>query len=229
MIGNSAVVVAVAIGEEQERPSFETPRHGTSGTDLRRSNPSRLESLRMPEPKQRTTDTARFERILLPHLDAAHNLARWLVRNPQDAEDVVQEAYLRAFKFQDGYQGGDARAWLLKIVRNTSYSFLGRKRPAESAEEFDETVHREPAERPNAEAALIQDAESRAVREALQELPANFREILILREFEGLSYKEIAQIVNVPIGTVMSGLARGRTQLRELIVRNREQGVPRGV
>ena len=229
MISDSGAVVPVAIGTEQEYRSFEKPRLATSATNLRRSNPSATELLYMPEPKQGPADRARFEGIFLPHLDAAHNLARWLVRNPQDAEDVVQEAYLRAFRFQEGYRGGDARAWLLKIVRNTSYSFLGKKRPPESAEEFDETMHREPVERPNVEAALIRDAESRVVREALQELPANFREILVLREFEGLSYKEIAQIVDVPIGTVMSSLARGRTQLRELIVRNRQQGVRHGV
>ena len=146
----------------------------------------------MPELETSTADAAHFERILLPHLDAAYNLARWLVRNPEDAEDVVQEAYLRAFKFQDGYQGGDARAWLLKIVRNTSYSLLERRRPAEAAEEFDESVHREINERPTVEAELIHDAESRTVRTALERLPANFREMLVLREFEGLSYKQIA-------------------------------------
>src|SRR5580704_11501226 len=114
-----------------------------------------------------------FEEVVLPHLDAAYNLARWLVRNPQDAEDVVQEAYLRAFKFFGGYQGGDARAWLLKIVRNTSYTFLERNRPAELAEEFDEKIHTAAADRsgatgaPNAEAKLLQSADSRMLREAL--------------------------------------------------------------
>lgn len=180
-------------------------------------------------PETDPSAAARIERLLLPHLDAAYNLARWLVRNPQDAEDVVQEAYLRAFKFQDGYQGGDARAWLLKIVRNTSYSLLGKKRPAESAEEFDETVHRETNERPSAEAALIQDAESRTVHAALERLPANFREMVVLREFEGLSYKQIAEVVGAPIGTVMSGLARARAQLRDLILRTREKEVARGL
>jgi RNA polymerase sigma-70 factor (ECF subfamily) len=183
----------------------------------------------MTQTTQASADGAWVERALLPHLDAAYNLARWLVRNPQDAEDVVQEAYLRAVKFRDGYLGGDARAWLLKIVRNASYSFLERRRPAESAEEFDETVHRETADRPTVEASMIKDAEARTVRAALERLPAAHREVLVLREFEGLSYKEIAEVVGIPVGTVMSSLARARSQLRELILRSRDQGVARGL
>lgn len=171
----------------------------------------------------------RFETVLLSQLDAAYNLARWLVHNPQDAEDVVQEAYLRAFKFQEGYQGGDARAWLLKIVRNASYSFLEKRRPSEIVEEFDETVHQQPAVSPSVETALIKDAESCIVRDSIERLPANFREILILREFEGLSYRQIAEVVGVPIGTVMSSIARARAQLREFILGMRGEGVQRGV
>ena len=168
-----------------------------------------------------------FEEVVLPHLDAAYNLARWLVRKPQDAEDVVQEAYLRAFKFFGGYQGGDARSWVLKIVRNTSYSFLEKNRPAELAEEFDEEVHQAVEEQPAAEAALLQSSDRRILREALDELPANFREVIVLRELEGMSYKEIAEVKGVPMGTVMSSLARARTQLRERLIRLRakeEQG-----
>ena len=168
-----------------------------------------------------------FEEVVLPHLDAAYNLARWLVRKPQDAEDIVQEAYLRAFKFFGGYQGGDARSWVLKIVRNTSYSFLEKNRPAELAEEFDEEVHTAVVEQPGAEAALLQSADSRMLREALDELPVNFREVIVLRELEGMSYKEIAEVKGVPMGTVMSSLARARTQLREQLIRLRakeEQG-----
>src|SRR5215831_5275374 len=174
-------------------------------------------------------ETARFEQAMLPHLDAAYNLARWLVRAPQDAEDVVQEAYLRAFRFWRGYQGGDARAWLLAIVRNTSYSLLEKKRSAELAEEFDETVHRNETERPSQEAEMIFSAESRSVREALERLPVRFREALVLREFEGLSYKQIAQAMDAPIGTVMSSLARARAQLRDLIVGARAAEVRRAV
>jgi RNA polymerase sigma-70 factor (ECF subfamily) len=168
-----------------------------------------------------------FEEVVLPHLDAAYNLARWLVRKPQDAEDIVQEAYLRAFKFFGGYQGGDARSWVLKIVRNTSYSFLEKNRPAELAEEFDEEVHTAVVEQPGAETALLQLADSRMLREALDELPVNFREVIVLRELEGMSYKEIAEVKGLPMGTVMSSLARARTQLREQLIRLRskeEQG-----
>src|ERR1700683_2799706 len=181
----------------------------------------------MRDENREPVQTGSFEQIVLPHLDAAYNLARWLVRKPQDAEDIVQEAYLRAFKFFGGYQGGDARSWVLKIVRNTSYSFLEKNRPAELAEEFDEEVHTAVVEQPGAETALLQLADSRMLREALDELPVNFREVIVLRELEGMSYKEIAEVTGVPIGTVMSGLARARTQLRERLLHARakeEQG-----
>ena len=176
----------------------------------------------MSQQPRGSDDARRFDQIALPHLDAAHNLARWLVRNAHDAEDVVQEAYLRAFKYFSGYQGGDARAWILKIVRNTSYSFLEKNRPADLAVEFDEALHTADTAQPAAEAALFQSADSRMLRQALEELPVNFREALILRELEGMSYKEIADVMNVPIGTVMSGLARGRAQLRERLVQARD-------
>ena len=166
-----------------------------------------------------------FEHVVLPHMDAAYNLARWLVRNTHDAEDIVQEAYLRAYKFFDSYQGGDSRAWLLKIVRNTSYSFLEKNRPAHFAEEFDETIHTANTEQTDAETVLLQSADTRMVHEALDELPVAFREVLVLRELEGLSYREIAHVMGVPIGTVMSGLARGRAKLRECLVRARDRKV----
>src|ERR1700724_3239821 len=169
-----------------------------------------------------------FEQVAMPHLDAAYNLARWLVRNTHDAEDIVQEAYLRAFKFFGSYQGGDPRAWVLKIVRNTSYSFLEKNRPADLAEQFDETVHTTDTRQPDAETALLQSVESRMLREALEELPVNFREVLVLRELEGMSYKEIAAVIEVPIGTVMSGLADGRAQLTERLRRARPQEEQRG-
>lgn len=182
----------------------------------------------MEEERQGVGDAARFEQIVLPHLDAAYNLARWLVRSPQDAQDIVQESYLRAFKFFGGFQGGDARAWLLKIVRNTSYTFLEKNRPANLAEEFDEKVHATEAGPPDVESEMVRSVESRMLHEALDELPVNFREVLVLRELEGLSYKEIAELVNVPIGTVMSSLARGRERLREVLLRGREKEGARG-
>lgn len=183
----------------------------------------------MPDDKQVPGDAARFEQIVLPHLDAAYNLARWLVRNPQDAQDIVQESYLRAFKFFGGFQGGDPRSWLLKIVRNTSYTFLEKNRPATVTEEFDEKVHATDTGAADAETEMVRSSESRMLHEALEELPVNFREVLILRELEGLSYKDIAEVVNVPIGTVMSSLARGRERLREVLLRAREKEGTRGL
>lgn len=156
-----------------------------------------------------------FERTIVPHLDAAYNLARWLVRNPQNAEDVAQEACLRAVRFFGGYQGGDARAWLLRIVRNTAYTFLEKNRPAELAEELNETLHVDP--NPDAESAAIKRIETKQLQAALEQLPVRFREVLILREMEGMSYREIAEVMSIPMGTVMSSLARARTQLKQLI------------
>src|SRR5215471_1204872 len=172
---------------------------------------------------------ARFEQLVMPHLDAAYNLARWLVRNQHDAEDIVQEAYLRAFRFFGGYHGGDARAWLLKIVRNTSYTFLEKRRPGELVEEFDEKIHVPERDTTDVETALVQSVETRMLQDALAELPVNFREALVLRELEGMSYKEIAEIMDVPMGTVMSSLARGRAKLRELLLQGRGKEGLRGL
>jgi RNA polymerase sigma factor (sigma-70 family) len=183
----------------------------------------------MQEEAHGTSGGPGFEDVVLPHLNAAYNLARWLVRNPQDAEDIVQEACLRAVRFFGGYQEGNARAWLLRIVRNTAYTFLEKKRPGELAQEFDETVHTGDRVQLDAEATLLQSVENRMLQEALEGLPVRFREAIILRELEGLSYKEIAEVMGVPIGTVMSSLARGRIQLRDFLLRGRGQEVPRGM
>ncbi len=166
-----------------------------------------------------------FERVVLPHLDAAYNLARWLIRSPADAEDVVQEACLRALRFFDGFRGGDSRAWLLKIVRNTCYSWARKNRPTELSDEFDETVHSTEVLGEDAEAKLISCANSGQVRKALKVLPAAFREVLVLREIEELSYKEISDITGVPMGTVMSSLSRARRRLREELLAAAERGV----
>jgi RNA polymerase sigma-70 factor (ECF subfamily) len=155
------------------------------------------------------------EESLLRHLDAAYNLARWLIRNPADAEDVVQEACLRALRFFDGFRGGDSRAWFLKIVRNTCYSWAKKNRPTEFSDEFDETVHSSESPREDAEAKLVSHANGEPVRKALEMLPAGFREVLVLREIEGLSYKEISDVTGAPMGTVMSSLCRARQRLRE--------------
>jgi len=156
-----------------------------------------------------------FENTVLPHLDAAYNLARWLAGNDHDAQDVAQEASLRAFKFFGSFRGENARAWLLSIVRNTFYTWLRKNRPPENTIEInDETLDIEDAS-PNAEAVHPQFADADAVRRAITDLPVEFREIVILREMEGFSYKEIADLAEVPIGTVMSRLARARKLLQK--------------
>ena len=165
---------------------------------------------------QGTASRERFEEAVLPHLDAAYNLARWLTHSDQDAQDVTQEAFLRAFRFFDGYQGGSMRAWLLTIVRNTCYTWLHQNRPPEVAVEFDEEIHS--GESPGGadpELQVLASADKETLRRALDELPPIFREALVLREIEGMSYKEIADVSSVSLGTVMSRLARARARLRE--------------
>jgi len=156
-----------------------------------------------------------FEAMMLPHLDAAHNLAKWLLRNEQDAQDVVQEAFLRAFKSFSGFHGSNGRAWLLAIVRNTSYTLLKKKRAADLTTPFDEEIHVSDDESVSAATILEHSEDAELIREAMDELPAEFREILTLRHQEDLSYKEIADITQIPPGTVMSRLARARVKLKE--------------
>ncbi|HEX3498404.1 MAG TPA: sigma-70 family RNA polymerase sigma factor [Stellaceae bacterium] len=161
----------------------------------------------------------RFNEIAVPHLDAAYNLARWLTRNEHDAEDVVQEAYLRAFKFFDGYRGGDARAWILKIVRHTCFTWLARNRPAEVVARDDEeheerTVAAQGAAPNDPETLLLQRLDSELLNRLIDKLSTPYREILVLREIEDLSYREIAEVLALPIGTVMSRLARAREKLQ---------------
>ena len=169
----------------------------------------------------------RFEEAILPHLDAAHNLARWLARNKQDAEDIVQEACLRAFRFFPGFRGGEARAWLLRIVRNTCYTWMQARRPMQDAVEFDENVFPPDSGTLNPEEAVLQNDRGVLVHKALEELPLKYREVLVLRELEGMSYKEIADITGMPAGTVMSSLSRARESLREVLtaLMNEEMGL----
>ena len=171
-------------------------------------------------------EAARFEEAILPHLDAAHNLARWLARNKQDAEDIVQEACLRAFRFFPGFRGGDARSWLLKIVRNTCYTWMRTRRPMQDAVEFDETVFPPDVEALDPEKELLQNDQSALVRKALEKLPVKYREVLVLRELEGMSYKEIANITGLPAGTVMSSLSRARESLRDILARTIQRDGP---
>jgi RNA polymerase sigma-70 factor (ECF subfamily) len=156
---------------------------------------------------------------LLPHLPAAYNLARWLTRDDHDAEDVVQEAYLRAFRFFDGFQGGDGRAWFLAIVRNTCYTWLHRNRPPEPTAPFDEALPGLSNEVLGPDELLQRSDARAALHQALEELPPEFREAVVLRELEALSYKEIAAVTGAPLGTVMSRLARGRLLLRRELTR----------
>jgi len=158
-----------------------------------------------------------FERAVLPHLDAAYNVARWLMRNEQDAQDVAQEAYLRAFRFFPGFRGGDARAWLMRIVRNACYTWLHANRPLHDAMEFDEKLFHPDSCAPNPEEVVLQNDSAALLRMALEKLPPNFREVLILRELEGMSYREIADITGMPAGTVMSSLSRARGRLRQVL------------
>ncbi len=175
------------------------------------------------------TKVARFEEIALPHLKAAYNLARWLVHDDNEAEDVVQEAYLRALKFFGGYYGGDSRSWLLTIVRNTCYTWLQQNRVLRLAEPIDEKFDEAGLDESDPETLLLQNIEAQMVRQALQELPVEFREVVVLREMEGLSYKEIADVVDIPIGTVMSRLKRGRARLHALLTRRMRKEVRSGL
>ena len=172
--------------------------------------------------------TQTFELEVLPHLKAAHNLAHWLTRNEHDAEDVVQEAYVRALRYFGAYGGGNARAWVLRIVRNTCFNWLYKNRPLQSATEFDENLFGPDSRTLNPEEALLRNASDKALRQALAGLPPIFREVLILREFEGMSYREIAEVTAVPPGTVMSRLSRARDGLRQSLANLRKADALRG-
>ena len=161
---------------------------------------------------------ARFEGEVMRHLDAAYNLARWLTRNDADAQDVTQEAMLRAFRYFEGLRGGDARVWLLTIVRNTFYSLRAGAPQEHLLDDFQERVQQHADEdTPGPEALLLRAADAQVLRAALETLPPEYREILVLREFEECSYKEIAAITRLKIGTVMSRLARARDRLQRVL------------
>jgi RNA polymerase sigma-70 factor (ECF subfamily) len=158
-------------------------------------------------------DVPTFDRLMLPHLDAAHNLARWLLRNDQDAEDAVQESCLRAWRAFDRFRGGDARAWLLTIVRNVCYTHLRQVRREPALEEFDESAHSSTETPGDTNATAWREIKGQQLRDALEKLPAEFREVIVLAELECLSYREIATVAAIPLGTVMSRLARARQKL----------------
>ena len=172
-----------------------------------------------------STKEQRFQVMLLPHLNSAFNLARWLTRSHHDAEDVVQEAYLRAFKFFDSFHGEDGRVWLLGIVRNTFYTWYQQNKTQAQNTPFEEELHSIKIEDDaiaqsagnNPEALLMQKDSQRQMQQALESLSVEFREVMVMRELEELSYKQIAGIIGTPIGTVMSRLGRGRKQLAEIL------------
>lgn len=168
------------------------------------------------------TDTAsieRFERLIMPHLDAAHNLARWLTRDAADADDVTQEAILRALRFFSGFDGGeDARPWLLAIVRNSCLDWIRRNRPAAMVSDGETVLERQVADGDDPERAALRHDDAQRVDRAVAALPVEFREVIVLREFEDLSYKDIAGITGLPMGTVMSRLARARALLKRALL-----------
>ena len=167
----------------------------------------------------------RFETLMLPLMNDAYNLARWLMRNQEDAEDMVQESYLRAFRFFASFhEGANCRAWLLRIVRNTCYTALSARKPREKEVPIELEVDELEDPLPLPPVSLDKKATVEAVREAISALPVDFREAVVLRELEGLSYKEISEVTEVPIGTVMSRLARGRHQLYLMLLERKEHG-----
>ena len=188
-----------------ETEDFESRRKVVKFTVLKKADPDHTES----------AELASFEETMLPHIDAAHNLARWLLRNEQDAQDVVQEAYLRAFKSFGGFHGSNGRAWLLTIVRNTSYTLLKKNRAVDLTTTFDEEIHATGHDSASPAAILEHAEDAELIRNAMDQLPTEFREIVILRHQQDLSYKEIGEILRIPPGTVMSRLARARGKLKE--------------
>jgi len=164
-----------------------------------------------------------FEEIFLPHLDAAYNLARWIIRNEHDAEDVVQEAYMRAFKAFAGFRGTDGRAWLLTIVRNTAFTWLKKHRREDPTTPYEEEKHSvSDVSTPRSDETVEERKEW--LQKALEQLPVEFREVLVLHEMEGLPYKEIASALDIPLGTVMSRLSRARQRLQADVLKFTEGG-----
>jgi RNA polymerase sigma factor (sigma-70 family) len=162
-----------------------------------------------------------FEQMMVPHLDAAYNLARWLTRNDTDAQDIVQEAYVRGLRYFDGFTGGDAKSWLLAIVRNTFLTWHQRRRTTTMA--FDEQLHSTQGKEVNPEEAAIQDSRLRALKACVEALPDEYRETLVMRELEEMPYQSIAEVAGVPIGTVMSRLSRARKRVGECMASKGER------
>ncbi|HLQ38566.1 MAG TPA: sigma-70 family RNA polymerase sigma factor [Planctomycetota bacterium] len=165
-----------------------------------------------------------FETVIQPHLDAAYNLARWLLRHQQDAEDAVQEACLRAHRSLDRFRPGDGRPWLLTIVRNVCYSHLRASRRAGDVQPFDDELHGTTNERAQVDALAFRQADQALLERAMDRLTPEYREVIVLYELENLAYRDIAAVVAIPIGTVMSRLSRARNRLQaEVIALGREE------
>lgn len=164
-----------------------------------------------------TDQRTRFEQAVLPHLDAAYNLARWLCHDGHDAQDIVQESYLRAWRGFEGFRGGDARCWLLTVVRNTSYTWLARNRTRNQAMTPNIELDELGSDDFDPQTPLLRQADHELLHQALDALPVEYREVVILRELEELSYKQISEVAQLPIGTVMSRLARARKRLEALL------------
>jgi RNA polymerase sigma-70 factor (ECF subfamily) len=167
--------------------------------------------------QQTSSKIAEFEETIFPHLNAAYNLARWLLRNEHDAEDVAQEAFLRALRYFDSFRGGDAKAWLLGIVRNSCFTWLKRAKAAEAFTVIDETYEDPQTDLASPERIVLLKENHELLQNCISALPVEFREVVILRELEELSYQEIAAIAGVPIGTVMSRLCRARKRLEQCV------------
>ena len=200
---------------QKEHPAG-SARNGNSGSISGRplSGPEDRDHVSKSEVDQRGKLKV-FEEVILPHLNAAHNLARWLTRNEQDAQDVVQEAYLRAFRFFDSYKGGDGKSWLLAVVRNTCFTWRRHEKRATTNEPFDEVTHSSNAQAPNQEETLVESSKMTVLRNCIEMLPSDFREVLVMRELEEMSYRQISDVARVPVGTVMSRLSRARRRLEE--------------
>jgi RNA polymerase sigma-70 factor (ECF subfamily) len=170
-----------------------------------------------------------FEQLMLPHLDAAHNLARWLLRDPHDAEDAVQDAVLRAYRAFDRFRGTNGRAWLLTIVRNVCYTHMrdNRRGPQEVA--FEDEIHGSTHDPADANLLAWNEVKGEQLRRALERLPAEFREVIVLHEVEGMPYREIAGVAGIPLGTVMSRLARARGKLQAELLNETGKGSPHGM
>ncbi len=168
-----------------------------------------------PHRVEERTGLALFEELALPHLDALHNFARWLMRNDDEAQEVVQETFLRALRYFDSYKGTNAKAWLFAILRNTCFTWCSRKRQAGETESFNEGTHSSHSAMCDQEQQMIDAGRMVTLRHCIEMLPLEYREVLIMRELEEMSYRQISEAMAIPVGTVMSRLSRARRRLEE--------------